>query len=170
MAAGHRTPNPVAEEVLFPYQKAIQHQLRNWPTHPAKHYVLQNPWLEGHSSPALGRLNVSSFEVIAWGWGRHPDGESAMERGLNPFLERPVFWNFAGCSLAYHKWTIPKVTCARLAAKTTVGSVLPPAPLPSCLVAWEGPNQRSLIGWGIFCSLELWSQYHRIVELGCQQF
>lgn len=29
--------------------------------------------VEGHSSPALGRLNVSSFEVVAvaWEWERH---------------------------------------------------------------------------------------------------
>lgn len=26
--------------------------------------------VEGYSSPALGRLNVSCFEVSAWEWGR----------------------------------------------------------------------------------------------------
>lgn len=35
-------------------------------TEPTAGYGMGASGVEGHSSPALGRLNVSSFEVIAW--------------------------------------------------------------------------------------------------------
>lgn len=57
--------------------KVTQHQLRNWPTPFPKHYA--EPMIgygtgvsstEGHSCPALGRLNGSCLRVFAWEWGR----------------------------------------------------------------------------------------------------
>lgn len=47
--------------------------------------------VEGYSSPALGRLNVSCFEASAWEWGRRQKvGVLGGGGGLNPFQEASV--------------------------------------------------------------------------------